>query len=150
MAAIFPTPHCRPATPEDSHGIANLLSDLGYPCEADDARQRIITLQQDHNQQLWVLDWHNDLLGLASIDLMYYLPLGAVTCRITALVIANHCQGRGLGKRLLQEMERAARQAGAARIELTTAKSRTEAHGFYRQMGYTEHSLRFSKALTAS
>lgn len=150
MAATFPTPYCRQATADDAKGVAALLADLGYPCDTDDARLRITTLQQDPSQQLWVLDWHGDLLGLAAIDLMYYLPLGTTTCRITALVIANHCQGHGLGRRLLNEMERMARQAGAARIELTTAEHRESAHAFYRACGYESASLRFVKRLGMS
>lgn len=46
---------------------------------------------------------------------MYYLPLGARTCRLTALVVAPGAQCRGVGRRLLRKAELRARQAGAAR-----------------------------------
>lgn len=39
--------------------------------------------------------------------------------------------------------------AGAARIELTSAAHREEAHAFYRACGYTESALRLLKRLGA-
>ena len=84
---------------------------------------------------------------LLALDLMYYLPLGARTCRITALVVSDSEQRRGVGRLLLREAEHRARQAGAARIELTSATHRHEAHEFYRACGFGESALRFLKRL---
>ena len=69
------------------------------------------------------------------------------TRRITALSISDAAQRRGIGRALLRDAEVRARAAGAARIELTTARHRAEAHAFYRACGYEETSLRFMKRL---
>lgn len=137
----------RPAAAQDAAGIARLLGVLGYPCDREEAARRLRELEEDPDQQVLVADRHGDLVGLLGLDLMYYLPLGARTCRITALAVADTDQRQGIGRLLLREAEQRARQAGAARIELTSATHRHEAHAFYRACGYDESALRFLKRL---
>lgn len=137
----------RPATAQDAAGVATLLGVLGYPCDRAEAAARLRAIEDEPDQQILVADRHGCLLGLLALDLMYYLPLGARTCRITALVVADSEQRRGVGRLLLREAEQRARQAGAARIELTSATHRHEAHEFYRACGFGESALRFLKRL---
>jgi GNAT superfamily N-acetyltransferase len=137
----------RPATAQDAAGVATLLGVLGYPCDRAEAAARLRAIEDEPDQQILVADRHGCLLGLLALDLMYYLPLGARTCRITALVVADSEQRRGVGRQLLREAEHRARQAGAARIELTSATHRHEAHEFYRACGFGESALRFLKRL---
>jgi len=148
--AAAPIPQLRRAGAEDAAGVAALLETLGYPCTREDAQARLQAMAEDASQQLLLADWHGDLLGLLAIDLMYYLPLGAITCRITALSISAHARRQGLGRMLLREAEARAREAGAVRIELATASHREQAHAFYRACGYEETSLRFVKRLGAA
>ena len=137
----------RPATEQDATGLATLLGVLGYPCTREDAAARLRQLADDPDQQVLVADRHGCLIGLLALDVMYYLPLGALTCRITALSVADTEQRRGIGKRLLKEAEQRARAAGAARLELTSALPRHDAHAFYRACGFEESALRFVKRL---
>jgi ribosomal protein S18 acetylase RimI-like enzyme len=141
------TLHVRPAGAQDAAGVAKLLDVLGYPCDRSEAAARLRALEEEPDQQILVADRHGELVGLLALDLMYYLPLGARTCRITALVVADSEQRRGVGRMLLREAETRARQAGAARIELTSASHREEAHAFYRACGFGESALRFLKRL---
>ena len=137
----------RPARPEDGVGLSALLTVLGYPCPAEEAAQRVIDLREDPNQTLLVAEMEGQLAGLVCCDLSYYLPLGAFTCRITALSVAEAAQRQGVGRLLLREAESLARAAGAVRIELTSAAHREEAHAFYRACGYGEGAHRFVKRL---
>src|SRR5688572_33452360 len=105
----------RPATEQDATGVANLLGVLGYPCTREDAVDRMRELADDPDQQILVADRHGCLLGLLALDVMYYLPLGATTCRITAISVVDGEQRRGIGRMLLKEAEQRARAAGAAR-----------------------------------
>ncbi len=140
-------PKIRPATADDAQGLAVLLDVLGYPCTPQEARERVLALQEDQGQRLLVAECDGMLAGLLCYDLMYYLPLGALSCRITALSIASGMQRRGIGRLLLREAESRARSAGAARIELTSAEHRADAHAFYRSCGYSDGALRFLKRL---
>lgn len=139
--------HIRPALLEDAAAIATLLAALGYPCSAEEAAVRLMHLREEPEQQLWIAEEHGEALAMIAMDIRYYLPLGARTCRITALVVLDAFHGRGIGKRLLREAEVRARQAGATRVELTTAMHREQAHLFYRACGYENASLRFVKRL---
>ena len=137
----------RPARVEDAPGISRLLGILGYPCEVPDAAERVMAVREDVNQTLLVAESQLSLVGLVCCDLSYYLPLGAPTCRITALAVVPGEQRQGVGRLLLRESEVLARAAGAVRIELTSAGHRLEAHEFYRACGYGDGALRFIKRL---
>jgi ribosomal protein S18 acetylase RimI-like enzyme len=142
-----PPPLIRVATAEDGFGLSELLGLLGYPCPPEEASQRVLDLHEDGNQTLLVADAQGAVVGLVSCDLSYYLPLGAPTCRITALAVSDRAQRRGIGRMLLREAEMLARNSGAVRIELTSAAHRHEAHEFYRACGYGDGALRFVKHL---
>jgi len=139
--------YIRPAVLEDAPGIATLLVALGYPCGTEEAEVRLMHLRDEPEQQLWIAEEHGEAVAMISLDVRYYLPLGARTFRITALVVLDAFHGRGIGKRLLREAEQKARQAGATRVELTTAMHREAAHQFYKACGYENASLRFVKRL---
>lgn len=139
----------RPAAAQDAAGVAALLGVLGYPCDRAEAAERLRALAEEPGQQVLVADRHGCLVGLLALDVRYYLPLGGLTCRITALAVLGQEQRRGIGRRLLREAEQRARQAGAARIELTSGLHREQAHAFYRACGYGEGALRFLKRLGA-
>lgn len=139
----------RSAMIADADDVARLLTDLGYPCEIDEAAERIDAIAANDRQALVLARRDGAVCGLVALDFMYYLPLGTITCRVTALVVTPTAQGLGIGRQLLKEAERRARSGGAARIELTSGSQRTEAHAFYRACGYKDSSVRFVKQLGA-
>ena len=155
MSHAFSTGHfplatdMRMAVVADADDVARLLTDLGYPCELDEASERISAIAGNDRQALVVARRDGAVVGLIALDFMYYLPLGTTTCRVTALVVTPTAQGLGIGRALLKEAERRARVGGAARIELTSGAQRTEAHAFYRACGYKDSSVRFVKLLGA-
>jgi GNAT superfamily N-acetyltransferase len=137
----------RTAVPADADDVAALLGALGYPCEAVEAAERIAAVLHNDRQVLIVARHRGAVCGLLGLDFMYYLPLGTTTCRVTALVVLPDARGHGLGRLLLRDAERRARLGGAARLEVTSAGHRTEAHAFYRACGFSEGAVRFVKLL---
>ncbi len=137
----------RSASLMDADDVATLLSALGYPCEREDASERIHAIIANDRQALVLARHEGAVCGLIALDFMYYLPLGTTTCRITAMVVTPEAQGRGLGRLLLREAERRARVGGAARLEITSGSQRTDAHAFYRACGYSDGTVRFVKHL---
>lgn len=137
----------RNATPADADEVAVLLGALGYPCDPADAAERIAAVLHNDRQALLLARLRGVACGLLSLDFMYYLPLGTTTCRVTALVVSDDARGHGVGRALLRDAERRARAAGAARLEVTSAGHRTEAHAFYRACGFTDGAARFVKSL---
>ena len=155
MSQAFSTGHSplgtdlRSAMIADADDVARLLTELGYPCEIDEAAERIDAIAANDRQALVLARREGAVCGLVALDFMYYLPLGTITCRVTALVVTPTAQGLGIGRQLLKEAERRARGGGASRIELTSGSQRTEAHAFYRACGYKDSSVRFVKQLGA-
>ena len=148
-STALPDADIRPATLMDADDVAALLTALGYPCDREDAGNRILNITANDRQALLVARCGGVVCGLVALDFMYYLPLDTTTCRITAMVVTPDAQGHGLGRQLLREAERRARAGGAARIELTSGSQRTEAHRFYRDNGYGDGTVRFMKYLGA-
>ena len=150
MASAVPAealPLLRPAMAGDADQLARLLGILGYPCTPAEARRRIAATAAEPEQRLLVAERDGMLLGMLALDVMYYLPLDALSCRVVALAVAPEARRQGVGRWLLREAEQHARQAGAARIELTSAGHRVEAHAFYRECGYEDTAVRFMKRL---
>ena len=93
----LPDADLRSASLVDADDVAALLSELGYPCDRDDAARRIRTILDNDRQALVVARVGGVVSGLVALDFMYYLPLDTVTCRITALVVTSSARGQGLG-----------------------------------------------------
>ena len=127
--------------------VARRLSFTAAAADLASVARRISAIVDNDRQALVVARCDGVVCGLLALDFMYYLPLGTTTCRITALVVRNDAQGRGLGRRLLKEAERRARFGGAARLEITSGSQRSDAHAFYKACGYSDGTLRFIKHL---
>ena len=69
--------------------------------------------------------------------------LGHGETRVTD-AMARH---RGVGRTLLSEVCRLARQAGCRRLELSSHRRRDDAHAFYRSQGFDETHLCFHREL---
>jgi len=61
---------------------------------------------------------------------------GALRAQIEAVRVADRLRGTGLGSAMLRWAIDEARQRGCALVQLTTDKSRGDAHRFYRRLGF--------------
>ncbi len=57
-------------------------------------------------------------------------------CHLAMLTVRPGHQGRGWGRRLIAEVERRAREAGCAAVEMTVIHSRAELIAYYARRGY--------------
>ncbi|MEI2453939.1 global regulator CLP-associated N-acetyltransferase [Lysobacter firmicutimachus] len=140
-------PRVRLAELGDASDVAELLSQLGYPCTRDEAAERIAVLRDDPRHYLLLAELDGHACGLVASHTRYSLTHGADLTRITALVVARSCYRQGIGRLLLREVERRARRDGVSRIEVTSNSARLEAHEFYRRCGYADGSVKFVKTL---
>jgi ribosomal protein S18 acetylase RimI-like enzyme len=140
-------PRIRAAAIGDASDVARLLEALGYPCDRDDAAERIAVVLGDQRQHLLLAEIGGEVCGLVALDLRYSLVRGADQARITALVVTPECSRQGVGRRLLREVEAISRRAGIARIEVTSNTRRQDAHAFYHGCGYADGSRHFFKLL---
>ena len=136
----------RDARPEDAGQIAVLMSDLGHMMDVEEVRDRIESLQRDDLPQL-IAAVGDRVVGLCGLHTMTTVHRPRPVGRITILEIAEELRGCGIGRALVDEAERRLRQAGCGLLEVTSNERLTEAHAFYRHIGFEYTSKRFAKSL---
>jgi len=75
-------------------------------------------------------------LGCGGVRAVAPGPDGAVRYEVKHLYVAPGGRGRGLGRQLLEELERRAAELGADEVVLDTNDSLAAAGGLYRSAGY--------------
>ncbi|RAZ83126.1 GNAT family N-acetyltransferase [Mesorhizobium hawassense] len=91
----------------------------------------------DPNQFLAVMADGDQLIGTLQITFVAGLSLrGARRGQIEAVRVAAHRRGEGLGQRLFEWAIEKCRERGCRVVQLTTNKSRTDAHRFYDRLGF--------------
>ncbi|QYY28749.1 MULTISPECIES: GNAT family N-acetyltransferase [Cupriavidus] len=63
---------------------------------------------------------------------------------VEGVVVAPAARGIGVGKAMMLEAMRLAREAGACKLALSSSVRRVQAHGFYRGLGFRQHGVSFS------
>jgi DNA-binding MarR family transcriptional regulator/GNAT superfamily N-acetyltransferase len=76
---------------------------------------------------------HGETIGCGGIKLH-----GEAPCEIKRMWVADETRGLGVGRRLLEELERVAAQAGATVAHIETSRHLTEAISLYRSAGWVE------------
>ena len=137
----------RSAEITDVDGLVRLFLQLGHSGAGDGLPVRLKMLLADPRADALVAQDGGALLGLATIFFVPVAHESAPWCRITALVVDEGHRGRGLGRALVVAAEAAAETAGCSRIEATSALHRTEAHDFYKGLGFARQSEHFLKRL---
>ncbi len=125
----------RPAAVADAERIAALLTEEGYPAGTSDIVAR---LERFSTEQSWVVvaDLDGEVIGFVAVHLFPRFEHGDHAARIVALVVDPGARERGVGRRLMDEAERGAREASAAFIEITAGHHRPEARRLYESLGY--------------
>jgi N-acetylglutamate synthase-like GNAT family acetyltransferase len=143
-------PAIREAEPGDAQQIAALLTQLGYPSTSDQVVERLAYWLPDPMSLVLVAEQDRRIEGCLSLHAIPYLERTGRWARIVSLVVDESSRGRGTGRSLVAAAEEAARRLGCLTVEVTSARTRTRAHAFYKRMGYTDscdNSGRFLKTL---
>jgi ribosomal protein S18 acetylase RimI-like enzyme len=141
-----PKPKIREAKPGDAKELAKLIKYLGHPIDEKTVRKNLAALKKTRETPLVaVLD--KKIVGMCGIGRRVVIHRPAPLGRITALVVAEEAQDQGIGRLLVEEVERLLRKAGCKIVEVTSNDRRTAAHAFYRHLGYERTSIRFMKKL---
>lgn len=72
---------------------------------------------------------------------------GARRAKLASVQVRSNCRSRGIGAWMIAEAEGIARSCGAVVLELTSSKSRRDAHRFYDRLGYERSHEGFRKRL---
>ncbi|MFF5534463.1 GNAT family N-acetyltransferase [Streptomyces cinerochromogenes] len=134
----------RAATAEDLPAIVAMLADdpLGAQRESlDDLTPYETALERlaaDPNQHVVVAVRDGRVIGTLQLTIIPGLShKGATRALIEAVRIHADERGSGLGSRLIEWAIDTARRLGCRMVQLTSDKTRTDAHRFYERLGFT-------------
>lgn len=149
MNEVFPLPEghglIRRANRADVPEIVRLLADdpLGQTRETltdplpESYYQAFEAIEADPNQFLAVVEQKGHIVGTFQIS---FLPgmsrKGAWRAQIEAVRIEHELRNQGLGRAAMEWIIEYARARGCALIQLTTDKTRKDAHRFYQRLGF--------------
>lgn len=147
------TVQLRNATRADVPEIVALLADdpLGKAREGADAdayMQAFDDIAANPAHQLIVGETAGRIVACCQLTILAGLSRGGSRrALVEAVRVATDLRSQGIGALLMAECEARARAAGATMIQLTTDRSRTDAHRFYERLGYQASHLGMKKPL---
>jgi len=126
----------REALADDALAIAELACELGYPTGEDGMRQRLTTILQKADYRLFVAaDNGGTVIGWIQAHAADSLESG-LRVEIIGLVVASSARRIGVGRRLIDEVERWASDIGCEVVAVRSNIKRVESHIFYPALGY--------------
>lgn len=142
----------RPVTDMDFKAVCGLLAELGRPAvtgATDDACRTGFTadLEDDGADHLIAVDDRGAPVGFLSLHYRRRLNHATPEAWVPDLIVNERARGTGVGRALLAEAERRARERGCHRLALESGYSRQRAHGVYLAAGMTDGGKFFTKEL---
>jgi len=142
----------RAARREDFDGVTALLEELGRPQVTATTREesRAVYEQQvldPDNHHLVAEDDAGGLVAFCSLHFRGRLNWPTPEAWVPDLLVAERARRAGLGRALLEEAQRRARERGCHALQLESGYQRAEAHHLYRQFGMRDVGKSFHKRL---
>lgn len=144
----------RRAWKDDLAAIVAMLADdpLGATRESPDDpaayADAFARLDADPSEVLVVAEREGEVVGTLQLSLLPGLARrGALRAQVEAVRVRADARGDGLGARLLTWAEDEARARGCVLLQLTSDRTRDDAHRFYANLGYEATHVGFKKRL---
>jgi len=134
----------RRARVEDANGLHDLYVELAedrldaLPAGADEIRGLIAELTSDTSRLLLVAEVESGAIA-GTVDIVINRnPThgGRPWAVIENVVVSQALRRHGIGRELMSEALRLARVANCYKVQLHSGKQRSEAHEFYRSLGF--------------
>lgn len=133
---------------EDTERIAELATQLGYPTTLEEMRHRLAQVLQIGDHAAYVAELDGRVVGWGHVCVRPLMQVDRAA-EIEGLVVDDACRGQGIGRLLIQKIERWVCEKGCDTIYVRSNIIRERAHGFYQGLGYEniKTSLTFRKLL---
>lgn len=95
-----------------------------------------------HNTHLFVVKASGDKI-IGTLTLVVFTIPTSRKAYIEDVVLDASCQGKGIGRKLMEEAIRFAKEKGVSRIELTSSPSRIAANKLYQSLGFKVRDTNF-------
>lgn len=135
----------RPATRADVRAIVEMLADDALGAAREDMSDPLPQpyfdafeeLERDPNNRLLIAERGGAIVGTLQVTFIRGLSRrGMRRALVEAVRVASAHRGQGLGEEIMQAVVALARSEGCAMVQLTTDKSRKDAHRFYERLGF--------------
>lgn len=138
----------RKATSQDISELALLMEELGYPTTIEQMKIRFNNIEATPNHYTLVAVYEGAVAGMIGFHTGVLYNDDGIYARVIALVVDSNYRSKGIGKLLLTEAEKYAKNLGATGIGLNSGNrsERERAHRFYKNMGYMAKSTGFVKS----
>lgn len=139
----------RNATPADAPGLADLITQLGYPTTPDQMAARFNVVSSHADYQMLLAEDHLGPVGLVGLHCGLSWEFDGCYVRVGALVVSSRARHQGVGEALIAAAEQWGREMGASRLILNCGNrpERAIAHQFYPAMGFSITTTGYSKKL---
>ncbi len=132
----------REAVAEDVDAIHSLAVELAAtvgdsPPRLEEVRSRLVELLEEPRARVLVAE-DERVVGVASLWLKPDLAHGDTVIEVPTLVVAEGSRREGVGKLLMEEVQRLGAENGADLIELVATTQNVAAREFYRTLGFVE------------
>lgn len=94
-------------------------------------------IENDPNHELIVAEYNGEVVG--TLHLMFLPSIsfqGGLRAQIESVRVDNQFQNQGMGSAMMGWSIQRAKQRGAHLVQLTTHKTREDAHRFYERLGF--------------
>ena len=138
----------RVATAEDLPAVLELYAQPGYDdgkkLPIEDARRIFEAMSTYPCYRIYVALSAGTIVGTYAFLVMFNIGhLGTPSAIVESVAVAPDCQGRGIGKAMMDHAMAEAVHAGCYKIVLSSNAKRKAAHKFYENLGYRPHGLSF-------
>lgn len=146
----------REAGPQDLEAIIRLHEEdeLGGHGDAWNAENRpayeaaFAAIQTSPDNRLFVAERDGQVIGTFQLTFIPSLTgRGALRVKIESVKVRSRLRSQGIGARMLAFAEQEARARGARLLELSSNKTRGDAHRFYERIGFARSHEGFKKKL---
>lgn len=128
----------RPVLLEDIPQILPLMEQLGYPQDQEEFEERFHLFLRQPGYGIAVAGQSSSILGVVAWSQTFSLVIPYQRIRIEGLIVDLSYRGQGVGKALMQFVEKSVETLRPCVIELTSGVRRAKegTHAFYKAIGY--------------
>ena len=143
----------RESTYDDIPSLLELLDELGRPKpqtdnELEKFTKLLKTYMQEDNKKILVAEIKNSkIVGMMSIIFLSRLNQNTLEMYVPELIVSQNYRSNGIGKKLINFSIDIGKEKKCHRMRLESGNQRTESHKFYRNLGFENSSIFFTKNL---
>jgi ribosomal protein S18 acetylase RimI-like enzyme len=146
----------RAATRADLPAIVRMLADDELGSQRERVQNplpasnysAIEQIERDPNHELIVAELNGEVIGTLHLMLLPSVSFqGGLRAQVESVRVDKQFQSQGIGSQMMRWVMERARQRGAHVVQLTTHKSRVDAHRFYKRLGFKGSHLGMKRGL---